>query len=284
MKRYSTSRNRNNKDRFLEAISNIEEIIKTYSTEFAVNIKMPTPGRIQLLKRLIVSEISEIVIILKMIYSNMERLGFIQEKMKELQRKLPSGPVDINTSSGAEFVLIGNQYNKIMSELKICIKTLYEWLYHLKELIQSHPKIISLVSDKLWQVLQSHCEFRHKLITHKKNIQAYLMGGVRYSAKDFSIELLLTPFTPSTSTLNELNRLFAQCAQTLKDQEAEEKNYFERCKILYHNLNKFTDNKRKEIVSFIKRYGTISAQPVKLAEFIKDMAKDLIPKLAKLRD
>ena len=85
--------------------------------------------------------------------------------------------------------------------------------------------------------------------------------------------------------VKELVSLFARCASILTADEANEKNFFERCKILFRNLDKLTNNTaREQVVSFVRRYGTISAQPIELAEFVRDLAKNLMPKLATLRN
>lgn len=278
------SKGRTNKDRFLQSILDIKAVMEIYRTKFAIDITKSIAGRLQLLKGLILSEISEIVTILGMIHKNMENLYSTQERMKELRQKLPSGTVDESSSEGSEYVSVINQHMEITSELKIYIKTIYEWLYHLMDLIRSHRKIRSLVPSQYWKKLESHCEFRSKLVAHKKATQVYTSAGMRYSAKDFNVELLLTPFAPPASALKELASMFTQCADVLTNKEANEKNYFERCKILYYNLDKFADGQREQIVSFIKRYGTISAQPVELAEFARDLVKDLIPKLVELGD
>ena len=53
----------------------------------------------------------------------------------------------------------------------------------------------------------------------------------------------------------------------------------------FRNLDKLKDNGvRKQIVSFVQRYGTTSAQLIELAKFVRDLAKNLMPKLAALRN
>lgn len=280
MKRHS--KGRSNRHRFVQSILDTEEVMDTYRTKFAVDVTKPIPGRLQILKGSILSEISEIVTILQLTYNCMQDLYSTQERMDKLREKMPDGTVDESTPAGALYVSVMSQHMELLSKLRIHMKTIYEWLYHLMDLVRSCRKIRSLVPNPYWKKLQSHCEFRSKLVAHKKGIQAYTSAGMRYSPKDFNAELLLTPFVPPVSALKELASLFTQCAGVLINEEANEKNYFERCRILYHNLDRFADGKRKQIVSFIKRYGTISAQPIELAEFVGDLARDLIPKLAEL--
>lgn len=273
---------KNKRNRLPQLILDIERVMESYRTKFAIEVTRLVPGRLDLLKRLIFSEISEIVTILKMIHKSMDDLYADEEKMNELRQRLPSGTVDEKNPDGSEFISITNRHMEIISELKIHIKTLYEWLYHLSELIQSHHKIRPLVSQKPWEVLQSHCAFRSKLITHKKGIQVYLMGGGRFSARAGSIELLMMPFSPPELAIKEINTLFSQCTTNLITEEATEVNFYERCRILYRNLDKFTGTQRAIIISFIERYGTISAQPVDIAEYVRDLVREFMPKLSKI--
>lgn len=91
-------------------------------------------------------------------------------------------------------------------------------------------------------------------------------------------------FIPPAPALQELKSLFTKSVSVLTNEEANEKDYFERCKILYRDLGKLDDDRRGQIVSCIKRYDTISASTIESAEFVINLASDLIPKLAKLRN
>jgi len=282
MRKHSkTGRNRH---RFVQSILGIEKVIDSYRSRFAMDITKSIPGQLQILKGSILSEILEIVTILQMTYNCMQNLYSTQERMDELREKIPDGTIDQSAPGGVQYISVANQQMETMAELRIHIKTIYEWLYHLMDLVRSHNKIRSLVSNQYWGKLESYCEFRSKLVAHRKGLQVHTSAGMRYSAKDFNAELLLIAFNPPDSALKELASLFTRCADLLINEEAKEKNYFERCRILYHNLNRFTDNRRGQIVSFIERHGTISTQPIELAEFMRDFTGDLIPKLARLRN
>ena len=194
--------------------------------------------------------------------------------------------VDRSTSEGDQFFLAATRQHEATTELEIHVKTIYEWLYHVMDLIRSHSTILSLIkTSTCWNKLDSHCEFRNKLVAHKKGMQVIAMGGMTYSARNFKAEIVLMPFVPPASALKEVESLFARCASILEADEANEKNFFERCKILFRNLDKLKNNTvRRRVVSFVQRYGTTSAQVIELAEFVRDLAKDLMPKLATLRN
>lgn len=272
-----------NRARFIQLVADIDKVMDTHRTRLAAHITKPNRPRIVILKNLIFYEISDIVIVLKMICRRMQELRLLDERIMELRKRISLGMVDRRTSEGDQFFLAATRQHEATGELEIHIKTIYEWLYHVRDLIRSHSAIRSLVESKYWNKLESHCEFRSKLITHKKGMQVITIGGMRYSARDFDAEIVLMPFAPPPSAMKELASLFTQCASILTADESNEKNFFERCKILFRNLDKLTNNKaRKQVVSFVQRYGTISAQPIKLAEFVRDLAKNLMPKLAAL--
>lgn len=268
--------------RFLQAIADTNEVMQIQRPKLAINVTKSTPEQLGILKGLIFSETLEILTIFRAVFKSMEALRHSEERMGELRGELPSGLVNGNTPEGSQFCSVANQHWEILDEIRIWIKTLYEWLYHLRELIRKNPRIRGLVSDPQWSKLESHCEFRSKLVTHRQDAQVHISTGITYSPRDFKVELLLTPFVPPSSALKELDSLFTQCANVLNPEEAGENNYFERCRILYDNLDKFCDQRRGQIVSFFERYGAISAEPVALAEFVRDLVKDFVPRLTGL--
>ncbi len=278
------SEGQQNRARFVQLVIDIEKVLGPYRTGLAAHITKPVRPRIVILKNLVFYEISEIVIILKMIRRCMEELCLLGERIEKLQKRIPGGMVDRSTSEGDQFFLAATRQHESTGELQIHIKTIYEWLYHVMDLIRSHSTIRSLIeSSTCWNRLDSHCEFRNKLVAHKKRMQVITMSGMSYSARDFKAEIVLMPFVPPASALKEVESLFARCASILTADEANEKNFFERSKILFRNLDKLRNNAvRKQILSFIQRYGTTSAQLIELAKFVRDLAKNLMPKLTAL--
>ena len=273
------------KARSIQLVTDIETVMDTHRTRLAAHIRKPNRPRIVILKNLTFYEISDFVIVLKMICRRMQELRLLDERIMELQKRVPLGTVDKSIPEGDQFCSAASRQHEATSELEIHIKTTYEWLYHVRDLIRSHSAIRSLVESKYWNKLESHCEFRSKLITHKKGMQVITMGGMRYSARDFDAEIVLMPFVRPASAVKEVESLFVRRASILTADEANERNFFERCKILFRNLDKLTNNTaRGQLVSFVQRYGTISAQPIELAEFVRDLAKNLMPKLAALRN
>lgn len=268
------------KKKFINSVLEIRKIIETHRLESTISKPKVIPKKTEILKKLILSEIYEIITIFEMMYKSIEKIDESNIKMDKLRKRLPQGTIDRSTPEGKEFVVATNEYMEKTTWLKVYIKMLYEWLYHLKELLESNKKIHSLISKPLWLKLQWYCEFRNKLVTHKKKAQVYLMEGARFSSEWVDFEILMTPFVPPKSAVKELNTLFNQCAENLPEKEATVNNFFERCRILYHNLDILPSNQKSKVKSFIEKYGTISDKPIHMVEYIKDLVKELIPKLA----
>jgi len=281
MKKHSEGKR--NRARFIQLIAGIEKIMDTHRTSIVWPATRPTNVRSVILKNLIFSEISDLAIILDMVFRDMEELGQLDETMRGLWKIVPLGKVDRSTPEGNQLVLTVGRQIKAMSELRIHMETIYEWLYHVKDLINDYPTLLSQIKNSTcWKKLKSYCEFRNRLVTHKRGMQVIPMPWARYSAMEFSTEIVLMPLVPSNSAVTRLSSLFAQCASIFTGDEANEGNFFERCKILFRNRDKLTNNQRSQVVSFVEKYGTISAQSIDLAEFAQDLAGYVIPKLANL--
>lgn len=265
------------KKKFLNSILEIGKILETRRLEFAESKLKIIPKKTKILKELIFSEIQEILIILKMMYESIENMDEINIKRYKLRKRLPQGTTDISTPEGKKFI---NEYMEKITWLKVYIKILYEWLYHIKELLESDKNIHSLISRPLWLKLQRYCLFRNKLVTHKEKIQVYPTEVISFSSVWVDFKILITSFVPPESVVEELNTLFNKCAENLSEKEAIEKNFFERCRILYQNLDDLPDNQKPNVKSFIGKYGTISDKPIHMVEYIRDLVKELIPKLA----
>ncbi len=268
------------KSRLQEAISHTFEILQTHRTSFAIRVPKPIPEKIQLVKQLIFAEFSEIVTLEKMTYERMDSFGTINQRMLELGKKLPSGTIDETTPEGTEYISLVNQFRKITAELTVLVKALYEWLYHLQELMQGHAEIWSLVPPGLRSKVQSECEFRNKLVAHKGRLHVFPLGGMKFSGGGESIELIMMPMSPDEVMSKELNGLYTKCAPHLPADEAGEQNLYEKCRVLARNMDKFPGQLRKEVISFVQKYGSISAEPVDLAELVRDLAASLVPTMA----
>ncbi|MBI4167599.1 MAG: hypothetical protein HY515_01440 [Candidatus Aenigmarchaeota archaeon] len=174
---------------------------------------------------------------------------------------------------------LGRVHFELTPFLRIHIKTLYEWLYHLKEHLEKSETIRALISPSLWLRLKAICDFRSLIITHPDLSLSNASAGLRSTGNHKKVELILMSPNPSPLTLNQLEQLFYECVEELDPTDREEKNFFERAAILYRNLDRFRDSRRAKVVSFIRKNGAITDTPLQLATFIHQLAWELVPKL-----
>ena len=148
-----------------KAIAAIREILNSNRIRFAIHDPQVPPSDIRLLAGRVFAELGEIATILEMIYETAECHRVTQTRL--LDEKFPSGTVDETTELGKEFLRLWEDSMRCVSRQTIHIKALYEWLYHLKELIEADQVLKDLVEPVHWAKLTAHCDFRAKLITHK---------------------------------------------------------------------------------------------------------------------
>lgn len=242
-----------NKEKFVDALKEINYLIESYMFKYE-NSKV--------IESLIIKELYQLRNILGMIYEE------ISER-DELHEVLYTN--DLNEQ-------IYNRYNIIDSRLRIHFRAIYLWLYNLKILIDKHSQKNLLVTGKNKSNLEKYCEFRHKLITHKVELKTVPLGGTVYTKGKFDFRIMMTPINAPDDAVREVNEVFENCKKYLSDEDSLEKNFHTRLDILYRNLTEFGD-KQKEVLDVIEKYGTYSDEPIILVEFIRDLCKELLPKL-----
>ena len=268
-------------DLLLSLIVEMKQIVDTHATEIAIRASSDPsiPEQIEVRKRSLLAEIQEAVTILSMTQEVIAVLREVQAGMRELYPQVPAGPIDQSTDAGRRFRELMTLQFKFMPRLVVLIKALYEWIYHLSELLDT-PQMQDLLTDHLRSRLQAYCAFRNKLVAHQQYAEVDRMRGMMRFSGDFSsIELMLTPFTPPGAASKELDTLFPQCSDKLTDEERKEENFFERCRILANALDRFRDDRRGRIISFMERYGAISDTPIRIAQFLRDFVREVVPQL-----
>ncbi|MFM8552685.1 MAG: hypothetical protein ACKOCD_10345 [Nitrospiraceae bacterium] len=262
------------------AVKKIEDVFQVCRSRITSSNLTADPVRARILTVLIFGEIEEIMTILRMLDESRDRACLLNEELQTLQKQLPSGTVDISMEIGHNFNVVAISYFEETARLKIHIKTLYEWLYHLKELLDGDHAIRQLVSPEHWSRLEAYGEVRGALIAHKTKFAGYVMSGVRYSKNLEKIELTLNAWNLSDGVAKELDVLFGQCAEVLSIEERQEANFYERCRILSTKQHALKGNERARVVAFIRKYGTFLEDPSEMAEFAAQLVEDLIPKLS----
>ena len=178
-------------DRLLTAILEIQQLLSASRTDPTASSDVASvPNRLGVLRSLVYSEFSEIMTILSMLNDNVDTLRSAAKRMNELQRRIPSGPIDPSSADGKVYIDVMDRHRLSSDRLQVLIKVLYEWIYHLSELLTS-PQMRRLVSAPLWLRLQSYCAFRSRLVTHQQNAAVPLLkGAMRFSADLQKIEEL----------------------------------------------------------------------------------------------
>lgn len=269
-------------ERLERAIVDIEGVLLRERTRLAIPAGEVSPGRVRILTTLIVGELDEVVTILRMLYECIGRTRGIQERMQELQGTVPSGTIDETSEEGRRYLEVLHMGIAERAKLTIHIKTLYEWVYHLKELIEADPTIKELVPKEQWGRLNAYAEFRGALIAHKTRLAGYVFAAMRYALNFEKIELMLTAWSPPGEAAKEIEILFGQCQSELSREEAAETSFSERCRILNARQDRFKGELRARVVAAIRKYGAFSENPPDIAEFVANLARELVPKLAGL--
>ncbi|RMH37301.1 MAG: hypothetical protein D6690_02740 [Nitrospirae bacterium] len=151
------------KSKIVTAVERIRKALEMHPplpvSEFKQNA-----SQIKILRQLIFTELEEIVIILLMLEESRQRAAFYNEQT-----------LNASTDIEPKFNLLITSFHNEIKKLTLHIKCLYEWLYHLQNLIRSDKTIEQLISQEQWPRLDADCEFRGAFIAHKKQFQHYVI-------------------------------------------------------------------------------------------------------------
>jgi hypothetical protein len=166
-----------------------------------------------------------------------------------------------------------------MSELTVLFKALYEWIYHLEIRLKEDLEVRRQVSPEMWNRLDAYAEFRNGLIAHKQRRMGAVIAGLRTSSDFEWCRLTLNTWGVDSTVENELEKLFHECVDHPSPVEAQENNFYERCRILNTRQHELAGKLRARVIAFIRRHGAESENVSDLAEFIAALAEDLLPRL-----
>lgn len=207
-------------------------------------------------------ELRELGVLFNMILATMNELKGLNESLKQ---------------DCADKTKINKQFES-GDHMRVLIKAVYEWLYHLKNHIEGDQNIKRLVDVKVFEKLKTYCEFRGQLIAHKKGLRVLTMSALRYNPTNQSAEILMTSFAQYPETVyKEMSRLYKKSAEECHEVDPMTNNFNEQCKVLCNNLDKLPKDLRNSIREFLKKYGAISADIGELAKLTCDLSRDLMP-------
>jgi|GEM_PF-6889866 len=260
------------------SISEIEQMLKAYSNNLSnLTGKNGVDHEPKLrIEKLILIEISEITAILAFIDASSKRYQSLF--MERVTRGVIPSVLGHTLFPSKEEIAEREQN---LTELTVFIKALYEWLYHLKELIQPGKAVPAIqLSDDLNLILGNYCTFRHYFITHKGEREFDLSSAfIEFSGFD-NPKLFMLRLPPEDSAISGLTALIEDCkAEVVSAGLSDGDNYFRKCEILakIHCRYKHKSGKWNQIDEFFKNNGMISDSPLQIAEFTKRLLKEVIP-------
>ncbi|MBI4468778.1 MAG: hypothetical protein HY650_05575 [Acidobacteria bacterium] len=263
-----------------EFMLEIDQVLNEHRDAFAITALRPMPAQMEVIKRLTISELNEILILLKMIGRALRARGAAYLTIMASLKSTSPRSADAGVGDKTQIQDAQTQMMSTGMELQVLVKALYEWLYHLSELL-TDPTIEGLVPGPLLEKLERYSAFRSKVVTHTKDRAVLPMGALRSAPNFADVELVMTPFEFPEPAISELEALYEDCRREIANDEATGENLHERCVILLNNLDKFKDLRRGRIISFIGRFGAISPNVSEVAECIRDLTSVLVPMLVR---
>jgi hypothetical protein len=164
----------------------------------------------------------------------------------------------------------------------VLMKAVYEWLYHLKQMIAGNATVRGLVNADHWKALQFHCIYRHELVAHRKQTVPRLQPGMFFFDKLSSMVILSIPYHPPANVRGDLDGLFADCAPYLSAEAQRSESYEDKCRAVYQAFAGLPAPLQERVKGFMRRNGALSSEPVAIAEFLRDLIADFYAKLTAL--
>jgi len=241
-----------------------------------MNDAVQIPGNEHLARHFVLVELHETATLLTLIVDLTATLRSIRHTLDSTRNTERPRSIEI----GSERASLLNQFRHHTSQLRVLLKALYEWLYHLQERLKSDATLKGSVPAELWSRLDRYCTFRNKLITHKESLKHYGSSGLRFDGSFSKIEMLMVPEMGLPDLARgELDALFELAMAHLEAHEAKEQNVFERMAILYRCLDRFPGDIRERVKNFVAQYGAMSDTPSDIAEFLEELVAAIAPQL-----
>jgi hypothetical protein len=204
---------------------------------------------------LLLGNYSEVLLILKRISTALSEVGQIQNRLSKEEHEI---------SESQKEALVTRMFD-LLSLLRLDVKALYLWTAQITDVFQHCGSKIDLAELKRISL------FRHQLIIHVHEtpfFQASLTtkSGTTYSAEKEKLEDLYQPFDFRNSRFVGLQNLVRKARFFIPELD-QEKNRFERIKILYRQINRIADRKlQREVQKFVFRVGLPTDSPGVIAD------------------
>ena len=212
---------------------------------------------------LLVINYKEALIILKRIDSNLKRKRYIRSRTKTLPHKKF---IDLRIQK-----LLHEDF-KLYDDLKVDIKSLYLWVYHI-ELIFKKCNINLNIKE-----LKRISYLRHKFITHITDLPLLKKGrntqsGMKIDADCEAPEILFHDIFRKHK-ITGLKR-FVKQAESYIPELKNETNIYEQIHIMYRHLNKLLGTGLKnKAEDFIENIGVVTEPPSRIADELLKSLKE----------
>ncbi|OLE53385.1 MAG: hypothetical protein AUG51_13195 [Acidobacteria bacterium 13_1_20CM_3_53_8] len=193
----------------------------------------------------------EVLLIFKRILDSLNELADIKSRVKF---------DEIPEDERAEREALMMRTFDLLAFLRLDIKALYIWTAQITDIFKDSGVKIDL------EELNRISLFRHKLITHVHETPFFkssltTKSGTTYNPKEEFIEDMYLPFDFRNSRFVGLQTLVRKATSFIPEL-GQEKNRFERIKILYRQVNKIADNElKRNVKKFIFKVGLPTDSP-----------------------
>jgi hypothetical protein len=270
-------------DLLLQHVRSIRRALDSCRRVVQKAVDLDSPQKRDLSRFFLYADLNEAATLLGLIYKIIHTLRDISAKQLVHAKALQPGErreriIDPASEDG----MLWQQRIELTPELTVLTKALYEWLYHIREDLQSEPTLKTAVPAPLWSELGRYCNFRNSLVTHKSGRKLHAGVGVRFM-RDFSkFEIMLVPFRGlPESAVKKLAALYDEAKLYLNVAERSQENHIERMGILYRRLAQFPGDLQSEVKTFMNHYGAISDTPEELAAFLDKLTSAIAAHLSK---
>ena len=212
---------------------------------------------------LLLGNYSEVLLIFKRILDSLNEIADIQGRIKY---------DDVPEGERAERDVLMIRSFDLVAFLRLDIKALYIWTAQITDIFKDSGAKVDL------EELDRISLFRHKLITHVHETPFFkssltTKSGTTYNPKEEFIEDMYHPFDFRKKRFFGLETLVRKVSSFIPELE-QEKNIFERIKILYRQVNKISDKElKRKVKKFIFKVGLPTDSPGIIAEALLQALK-----------
>jgi hypothetical protein len=193
----------------------------------------------------------------------LKRIQAQQKKYRRLEERYPVQQVRDLTDRKVEEAW--SEQAEIRSSVRLDIKTLYIWAHQIKDIFLQHKVRIDLSE------LSRIAFLRNYFITHVSKTPFFqdpssTQPGLLFDREFEKIEIVFHSLSPTRVKQRKFSGLIKDMSVHIPELQIE-KNFFERIKIVYRNLNKLRGTGlKKDAQELLSKFGLRTEPPGEIAE------------------